>query len=271
LKTRIITGVVLVAVLIAMLFLSSTVVFPIMISLISMIGVTELLRANRIINYRPFFVISLIFAAIAPFMVRGYIPFSFSNLCIVFALAFVCCLIHKHGRINPERLGFSFAMSMFISYGLCSMMILVDKTYGIFYFAVAMICAWVTDAGAYFVGSFFGKHKLAPNLSPNKTVEGAIGGVAVNVIISVIFGIIYTAWINKDATLLFVPLLLSVAAGSVLGMLGDLFESAVKRYYKIKDFGSLMPGHGGVLDRFDSVLIVAPFFVMLTQYVDLIR
>lgn len=270
-KTRIITGAVLVAVMIGLLILNTTVIFAIAIALVCVIGVTELFKANRLTKYLPFLVISALFAAAAPFVLRAYIPMPFAVLCVIYAIAYACCLIHKHGQINPERMGFSFMMTMFITYGLSSLMILVDKNHGVFYFILAIICAWVTDAGAYFAGSFFGKHKLAPNLSPNKTIEGAVGGVVVNVIISLVFGIVYMAWIDINAKVLFVPLLIAVIVGSALSIVGDLSASALKRFYKIKDFGNLMPGHGGVLDRFDSVLIVAPFFVALTQYVDLIK
>ena len=117
---------------------------------------------------------------------------------------------------------------------------------------VCYVCAvtWSADAGAYFVGIRFGKRKLAPALSPNKTVEGAIGGVFVAGLMSVLWG----SWIGLPPLhcLLIGPIL------GVLGEVGDLCESAVKRDLGLKDFGGIMPGHGGVLDRFDSLLFTAP-------------
>lgn len=120
---------------------------------------------------------------------------------------------------------------------------------------IPFISAWCADAGAYFVGSKFGKHKLAPTISPKKSVEGAFGGVAGGIIGMLIYGVILhfcktdVPWINF--------IILGII-GSVFGLLGDLFLSYIKRECKIKDFGKFLPGHGGVLDRFDSTLFVVP-------------
>ena len=113
------------------------------------------------------------------------------------------------------------------------------------------VCVWATDTFAYFVGRGCGKHKLSPILSPAKTVEGAIGGLLGAVGVGIIFGL----WIH-------LPIFRAVGVGliaGIVGQIGDLFESALKRELGIKDFGSVMPGHGGALDRFDSLLFVAPF------------
>ena len=112
------------------------------------------------------------------------------------------------------------------------------------------VCVWMTDTGAYLVGRKWGKHKLAPALSPNKTVEGSLGGLALALLTGALFGL----WIH-------LPLRDGLAVGliaGVMGQVGDLFESALKREIGIKDFGGIMPGHGGALDRFDSLLFVTP-------------
>ncbi len=120
---------------------------------------------------------------------------------------------------------------------------------------IPFISAWCADAGAYFVGSKFGKHKLAPSISPKKSVEGAFGGVAGGILGMLIYGIILyycktdVPWLN---------FIVMGILGSVFGSLGDLFLSYIKRECKIKDFGNFLPGHGGVLDRFDSTLFVVP-------------
>lgn len=120
---------------------------------------------------------------------------------------------------------------------------------------IPFISAWCADAGAYFIGSKFGKHKLAPSISPRKSIEGALGGVAGGILGMLIYGVILHLH-NTD-----VPWMIFVfmgILGSAFGLTGDLFLSYIKRCCRIKDFGNFLPGHGGVLDRFDSVLFVVP-------------
>jgi phosphatidate cytidylyltransferase len=128
--------------------------------------------------------------------------------------------------------------------------------------------AFLSDSGAYFGGMLFGKHKLAPVVSPKKTIEGSVGGalgtIIGTVIIILAFEQMYSVDINMLAAILITPVL------SVIGMLGDLVMSAIKRTYGIKDYGNIMPGHGGVLDRVDSVLLVAPAFILFLSYCPLV-
>lgn len=124
----------------------------------------------------------------------------------------------------------------------------------------AFIIAWGTDTGAYFSGRFLGKHKLMPKVSPKKTVEGAIGGV----IVAILFSIAYLAILKNGFNIQSIGgndykgLVLLAAVGSVLSQFGDLAASAIKRDVDVKDFGTLLPGHGGIMDRFDSVAFIAP-------------
>ncbi len=126
---------------------------------------------------------------------------------------------------------------------------------------LSFVLAWITDSGAYFVGCSIGKHKLIPKLSPKKTVEGAIGGIIACVLISLgyvwlldkCFGV--SLFNGGD----YQKMLILSFVGSVISQLGDFASSAIKREFNVKDFGNLLPGHGGVLDRFDSIIFVAPF------------
>ena len=120
---------------------------------------------------------------------------------------------------------------------------------------IPFISAWCADAGAYFIGSKFGKHKLAPSISPKKSFEGAFGGVAGGILGMLIYGIILH-FCKTDVP--WIAFIVIGFFGSFFGLLGDLFLSYIKRDCKIKDFGNFLPGHGGVLDRFDSVLFVVP-------------
>lgn len=121
---------------------------------------------------------------------------------------------------------------------------------GLLMFALGIV--WLTDSGAYIFGRAFGKHKLWPAISPNKTWEGSIGGV----LIAMVFAAIYTYFVPLGHG---IPMMLTIAfVLSIWGQLGDLAESALKRYYGVKDSGKILPGHGGILDRFDSLLFVLP-------------
>ena len=118
------------------------------------------------------------------------------------------------------------------------------------------ICSWGSDTAAYCVGMSIGKNRLAPKISPKKSVEGAVGGVLGAALLGILYGIALNQWINADIS--FWVFGVVGAGGSMVSQIGDLAASTLKRHFDIKDFGSIMPGHGGVLDRFDSMIFVAP-------------
>ena len=126
---------------------------------------------------------------------------------------------------------------------------------GYLYVWLIFIISFATDIFAYFVGRRFGSHKLIPSVSPKKTIEGSMGGVVASVVFSVLFGLIFKLQIG--------PIFLVGLLGSAVAQMGDLIASSIKRYVGIKDFGRLIPGHGGILDRFDSVLLVAPYVYLI--------
>ena len=132
------------------------------------------------------------------------------------------------------------------------MVVIRDLEHGAILMVLALIIAWFTDTFAYFTGIAFGKRKLIPKISPNKTVEGSIGGILVTVVATVIILLGISIFSNNSPR--YFLLILFTAVASAMAQIGDLTMSQIKRYYKIKDFGKMLPGHGGVLDRFDSVL-----------------
>ena len=136
--------------------------------------------------------------------------------------------------------------------------------YGIYYMLLIFGCAWLSDTGAYFVGKFFGKHKLIPQISPKKTVEGSIGGIFTATIGCVLIAL--TAQFASGASPKYMLIIPMGIIGSCLGQFGDLLASLIKRTCGVKDFGNIMPGHGGVLDRFDSVILVSPFVYFVCTY-----
>lgn len=134
---------------------------------------------------------------------------------------------------------------------------------GIFFIWLIFICSWISDTCAYCVGMLFGKHKLSPILSPKKSIEGAVGGV----LGAAIIGGIYVYCLGNHIMKISCPFLIGFficAVGSVISQIGDLAASAIKRDYAIKDYGRLIPGHGGILDRFDSVIFTAPVIYIMS-------
>ena len=162
--------------------------------------------------------------------------------------------------INNERVGFlDVTMSLFMT--VYSVVLLMHITLirnlenGIVLLLLTLLGTYITDTGAYFAGSFLGKHKLIEKVSPNKTIEGAVGGIVAAVVSFLIYGVIMNG-AGYDVN--FLNLLILSVLCAVAAQLGDLSASAMKRSFNIKDFGNLIPGHGGVLDRVDSLMFVAP-------------
>lgn len=127
------------------------------------------------------------------------------------------------------------------------------------------VSSWGSDTCAYAVGRLFGRHKLAPNLSPKKSVEGSVGGIVGSALIGVIFGLIMSNFTGKSENLIIIFAVIG-GLGSVISQIGDLAASGIKRNYDIKDYGHLIPGHGGILDRYDSIIITAPIVYFLSLY-----
>lgn len=134
---------------------------------------------------------------------------------------------------------------------------------GIFYVWYVFLASWGCDTCAYLAGRFFGKHKMSPHLSPKKTVEGAIGGTLGAILLSMIYAFCIHSFVHVDSAELYILSFLIGLFGAFLGQLGDLFASSIKRVMGIKDFGHLIPGHGGILDRFDSTLLVGPAIMIV--------
>ena len=134
--------------------------------------------------------------------------------------------------------------------------------YGVYFVWVIFISSWISDTCAYCVGMLFGKHKLAPVLSPKKSIEGSIGGIAGSAIVGALFGYFVVEQVITEQQVTWVFALIG-GIGSVVSQIGDLAASAIKRNYEIKDYGKLIPGHGGIMDRFDSVLVTAPMIYFL--------
>ena len=263
-KQRIITAIVLGIVAIPVCAFSGTVVFPIVWAILSAVGVYELLgcmgtKNNRIISF-PLYILAIA----APFAVRYFrnelqeysavIVFSLF-LFSLYLLAVWVFSYEKNQNVDMNKILASVLVSLYIIGSASAVVFIRDVNGGEFYWYFVFIGAWVTDIFAYFTGMLFGKHKLIPAVSPKKTVEGAIGGAVFCVAFFVGYGALVNYFSQYDISLI----LLAIAGllSALVSMIGDLSMSVIKRTYGIKDYGKIFPGHGGVLDRFDSILAVA--------------
>lgn len=251
-------------------------------SAFSVVATYEILVATKYMSNIPLTVVSLIFVCVLPFLFtveklrENVIP-----ICFCFLLALFIILIFNHTKITFEEVALVAFIAIFIPLSFGSVAFIQDKfnrpeisgndTNGTFFLIFTLISAWIGDAGAYFVGTFMGKHKMAPLISPKKSWEGFFGGIITSAVFGLLLGFGYQYWdtlMHGNATLTVnIPYLCLVATVcSFLGVIGDFAASILKRQCAVKDFGNFMPGHGGVMDRFDSLLFVAPFTYLLFQY-----
>lgn len=258
---RIITAVVAMAVLIPVLIFSGTVVFPIAIALVSFLCLYEIFKCMGAQKKLSIVLPIYLFAVVSPFLLRmldtyvqyALIAFIVSALYIIYLFARV---VWSHGKFQISDAASIFIMSAYIIASLSVLMYIRDfQPAGKYIYLLVFIGAWVTDTFAYFTGFFLGKHKLIEDVSPKKTVEGSIGGIVFCALGFVALGLIVDRWFGQNANILF--LIVSGVIISVISQIGDLIMSVIKRHYKIKDFGKIFPGHGGMLDRFDSILAVS--------------
>ena len=280
-KTRIITAVVGMCLLAVVLAFFDTVLFDLVLALICLIGMHEVYSAMGFGRKQWY-----LFAAAVPYTLLIMLSTRAAVAALILPASFLVvlyyniCLIVNHGTLDFGRLaGFVYfgGVILFCFYSLIYLkrQLPVDVfSYDAVYFILLILCfAWGGDTSAYFAGRAFGRHKLAPVVSPHKTVEGAIGGVIgsmlAGVLVTFVYGLLsgrlhmFTVNITPRHYLIILGL---GAVASVLGILGDLFASAVKRQVGIKDYGTIFPGHGGILDRFDSVMFIAPFVSIAVRY-----
>ncbi|EAW0570638.1 phosphatidate cytidylyltransferase, partial [Listeria monocytogenes] len=163
--------------------------------------------------------------------------------------------VFSRNKFHFDQVGICMVAAFYTGFGFHYLAL--TREAGLMYVLFALFIVWSTDTGAYFIGKAIGKHKLAPNVSPNKTVEGFIGGIVCALVIA--GGFYYFAELPGNIALVLALLVFL----SIFGQLGDLVESALKRFYGVKDSGKILPGHGGILDRFDSLLFVLPLLHIL--------
>ncbi len=277
--TRIISGAVGVAIMIVVFIFHDTILLPIMVAAMIAVMLFELLRAVKLEKSLPILIASEICGMAMPFIYNEYETTNcggiFDGECIdcmtryvnanflklrmypfmlILAAAFVIFItwLKKHKELRYEQIFFALAVTILVPQAM-STMVRIDRRFGVFYLVLGLCGAWIADTGAYFTGVAIGKHKLCPEISPKKTIEGFIGGIVTT---GIVFAVAIFVYDNEFAPGAFII----GAICAVIGTVGDLSASMVKRQIGFKDYGKIMPGHGGLMDRFDSVLFVLPTF-----------
>ena len=270
-KTRIITALVALCLFLPFLYFSDTMAFLVLIQMLSFVSTYEILRCVGLDKKAGLSIPCYLASILVPYLCRYPEKLYCTRMEMFFLVFFVLTFyllaagVFYRGKVSIASIGTLAAMELYVVFAVSSILLLRDQPKGQYVYLLVFISSWVTDTGAYFSGKTMGKHKLIPEVSPKKTVEGAIGGWIVGVVFLVVYGAIIGATTKAEPQYLY----LAIAGGvmSLVSMLGDLIASLLKRHFGIKDFGWLLPGHGGLLDRFDSVFATAPFLFFLYYFI----
>ncbi len=252
------------------LLFSDTLALPIAISILTAVGAYELLQCVSFHKMPSVLIPTVLLAAAFPTGIRYMLRYIKDDLFykIILAAAFIYIFymlsvaVISKGKRGILDTAVLIVMELYLITGMTSIVAIRDIGENGFYsYMLIFIGAWIPDGAAYFVGRALGKHKLIPDVSPKKTVEGAIGGYLFGGISFVVFALILHFSVGFEPNYLKCVIVGILIA--VISMFGDLIASLVKRHYGIKDYGWLFPGHGGVMDRFDSIIAITPFLLLI--------
>lgn len=259
-KVRLLSGAVLMAITITVMILGGNVLFGVSLA-VSLIGMMELYKIVKIHNKLPG-ILGYIAAIVFYFLI--YLNQTQHNLLlfIIFLMLLMFTYVISFPKYTSEQITMAyfalFYVSVMLSY-IYQIRILED---GALIVWLVIIGSWGSDTCAYCIGMLFGKHKITPKLSPKKSLEGCIAGVAGSALIAFIYATVIKSQLKEIENPQLVLTIIG-AASSIISQFGDLAASAIKRNHAIKDYGRLIPGHGGILDRFDSIIFTAPIIYYL--------
>lgn len=262
-KTRLLSGIVLVAAALALIITGGNVLLCAL-GIISLIGMFELYRVFEIEKTVAGFVGYL---AAVIYYLHLYLNFIPDTMMLVLGLLVLLMFVYvfSYPKYRTEQMLAAFFGVFYVAVMLSFVYQTRMLAMGAYTVWLIFLCSWGCDTCAYCVGVLIGKHKMAPKLSPKKSIEGAVGGVVGAALLAVIYGFVFKDAMGADYhTIWFMAGICAV--GALISMVGDLTASAIKRNYEIKDYGKLIPGHGGILDRFDSVIFTAPIIFYLAVY-----
>ena len=264
---RTITAIVAIAVFIPVCWFSDTDVWPVAMTILSVVAAWEMTKCIGASKHISLLIPAFFASVSVPFVCWRFPGNPWAGILGIY----VPCLlwtfaadVFSRGKIDYEVSAASF-MGIFYTAFSFACLILLRMNTGSYRYLLVFIGPWVSDTFAYLTGRAIGRHKLIPEVSPKKTVEGAVGGIVFAALAFVLYGWIVKRFFAPSLSVNLLVMALSGVIVAVVSQIGDLAMSVIKRRYGIKDYGNLFPGHGGVLDRFDSVLLTAPVLVILSQ------
>ena len=261
-KTRILAAAVLLPILLVVVLFLPTVVTAILFGIMAAIAAWELLWGTGFVKHPRLVAYSCVFAFLVALWsnLSGAYVWMLAGVLVMIVLMFMEIMLSDM-KLPFDKVVVCLAAGLLIPFLFTAIVRLHSGFNGRFYILIPFVIAFISDSGAYFAGRFFGKHKLAPTISPKKTIEGAVGGILGAVVGMLIYGLVlqlaFRFQVNYLAAIVYGLL------GALAGIFGDLCFSCIKRQTGIKDYSNLIPGHGGILDRFDSNIIIAPMIEIL--------
>lgn len=266
--TRIVVSVILAPMFFVILFFLPSVYLAGLLTAICAMASYELLRATKVGHHQGMYICTAIAAALIPLgcWKWGYGGWYIRAIALFLIVVLFWIAIRLYGtelEIQTEQIMICLFGGLMIPLFLSALVQLKNMDHGKYLVLLPVICAFLTDAGAYFVGVFLGKHKGITMVSPKKSLEGYVGGIISGAVFMLLYGLILQQFAQIDIS--FPIMALYGILGSAITELGDLSFSLIKRQYGVKDYGNLLPGHGGMMDRFDSMTFAAPLMLLLVE------
>ena len=264
-KTRILTAAVAIPLLLLVVLATPKWVAALVFGLLMALAAYEMLYRTHMVRHSRL----VVWSALMAFGTSIWSYFGAEHgigvaLVLVFTIIMFGELMHDHIKVRTAMIAMCFVAGLVIPFLMSALVRILIMKIGKFVVLVPFAIAFTNDAGAYFAGRYLGKHKLAPVISPSKTIEGVIGGLAASMIAMVIYALVLQI---ADFRVSYGLALVYGLLGGAVGVFGDLCFSVIKRQTGIKDYGNVIPGHGGVLDRFDSMVTVAPLVEVLLLWI----
>ncbi|MDD4690411.1 MAG: phosphatidate cytidylyltransferase [Eubacteriales bacterium] len=259
---RIISGAIGAIVLVGVL-LGGVMAVNIALAILGVIAICEMYKSAGVVKNLVFSISGFALAAILPFLNGNHK--NIFGVIVLYTILILVTMLFNHEEVKVEDAAKVYLLTLYITVFMACIAYIRGMEQGGYLIWTVVIGAFASDIFAYFVGVFFGKHKLCPKISPKKTIEGSIGGVVGSGLCFVLYGFILSTQFNATVSY---PMLIGLGVVcAAISQLGDLIASIIKRQYGIKDYGKLMPGHGGVMDRCDSLIFVAPVIYLFLIFV----